>query len=736
MKQRKITAMLLALAMLCGATACADKGSSVPESSTVTTTTTTTAAETTEPAEPAESDGTTDSEQTTTKRSTESQKTTETTASTSSGTTKAPGSTVTTRSTAQTQSTAHTTTTTQPPKSAETGYLKTLQSLTDSGEVSYLMPAGGSTVAMQMHSGSREYVYLIDVAKDAVTAKVQVGRYEWLLGVSKAGEIITDGYTEHENFYFYDSATGKLSSRTAYTGSALSVRYDRERDQLYGHADRRAIEVSRTGYDSTVYTMAGAPDDTREYIADYFHSRGLVLKRQFGSNDYTGMDYTLASTVTGQDVLSVVGNNADIKLTDRSLIRFDLESASDASGVKNAFVYNLASGRETTRFQVGSGGSEIYADPHSAVLMVLESGSKGNDTWGPLGAAVLDPETGKREKLSLSYKNAEAQQACYLPDAGVWVYALTTKQNGKLTTSVMRIDPTQVPYSTAKQRAAQVGLAAADNPIGDEVRARRSRADELEKRFGIRILIGNEVLRVQGMNSFYMISTEDKSSYLYLDTSNNEDLDRALTYLERELGRYPKGFFEHFKTNGVGGLRIDLTLDLPPDKSMEGFGSAGGLSFRTGAFYDIALNTSMCYDYDKSIHHELFHQVEHRMQDMGYAYDYSDWAKLNPKGYSYLSLMSYGNADPSLCMFSEGTKDQVYFARNYGMSNEMEDRATIIERVFERLYDEETEQEVCGYDLVMKHPHLKAKLDAMGELVKACFGSVYWEDMYRAGMLQ
>ncbi len=734
MKQHKITAMLLALVMLAGVTGCADKGSSSPESSAVTTTTTVT--ETTQAPETTEAPET---ERTTTKRTTEeTTKTTTTSGSTTSETGSTTSKTQTTGTTGAQQQTSKTTTSTtaQPPKSTEPAYLRTMQSLTDSGEVYSLMPAGGSTVAMQMHSGSRDYVYLIDVEKDAVTAKVQIGRYEWLLGVSKAGEIITDGYSDHDNFYFYDSASGKLASSAAYSGSAYSIRYDRDRDQLYGYRDRRAYEISRTGYDSTAYAMPGSSSDEREYVAEYFHSRGLVLKRELSSNDYTGVDYTLTSTVSGENVFSVLGEFSDFKLTDRSLIRVDSDGSQDDETYKNAFVFNLATGKETARYLIGNNGSDLIADPQSAVCMVLSSGSKGKDSWGPLGAYMLDAETGKRENLGMSFKNAEAQQACYLPDAGVWVYALTTKQNGKLSTAVMRIDPEQVPYSTAKQRAAQVGLAEAEKPIGDAVRARRARADELEKRFGIRILIGNEVLRVKGLTSFYMVSTEDTSYWEYMDSTNTDDLDRALTYLERELGRYPAGFFEIFKTNGIGGLRIELTLDLPPDASMQNFGSAGGLSFRTGAFYDIAFNLSMCYEYDKSIHHELFHQVEHRMQDLDYCYSDSDWAKLNPKNYTYLSLMNYGSAAEDMCMYnSSGVKENVYFARNYGMSNEMEDRATIMERVFERLYDEETEQEVCGYEFLQQFPHLKAKLGEMAKLVKACFGSVYWEDIYNAGVL-
>lgn len=746
MKKRKITAALLAVCTLLSVTACADKTSTAEDSTAAATTTT--AAETTS----AQTDSTTDADAApeTTGRKTESTKT-----DAESGTTAPAESTKNDQSTQVTQSTRSTqsiqngttapsttsqqqttrTSTVSQPAGETSAFLKTLRSFSESGEIAYLMPAGGSNIAVQVRSGAKETVYIVDTAADKITAKVPIANYAWTIGVSKAGEIIAEVYDDREYILVYDIATGKRTARIPYYGDAYEIRYDREHDQIYGTRDQTALKISRTGYDSLAYKMPQT--DSRSTVNQYFAPQGLVLNRRLSNEIYSGVEYAMVSIDTGKELYTLPGCVSDFRLTERAAVRVDRERDENGKTVDNAFAFDRSTGRELGRYLLTH---DIYcdfaSDPAAAQIMVLNNGA--GDEWKPTGAALVDAVTGKRENLDISFKNAVSQNACYLPEAGVWVHALSTKKNGKTTTALTTADPAQAKFASAAKSAYPVGLAAPKKQLGAALADKRRRADAIEQRFGIRILIGNEVTQTAGCGSFRLVSTEDSSYYSYWEGSNTEDLDRALDYVERELARYPAGFFEKFKTGDIGGFRLMLTLDLPPaDASMQNFGAAGGVAYQNGPFYEVALNTSMCYSYDKSIHHELFHTVEHRLQDLGIEFDYYTWSQLNPKGFSYLSLDNYAEANGKYIMlyYDDNPRENVYFARNYGFSNEMEDRATIMERVFETIYDPETDAMVSGYELVLKHPHLKAKLDEMAKLVKEGFGSVYWEDIYKVGNL-
>ena len=74
-------------------------------------------------------------------------------------------------------------------------------------------------------------------------------------------------------------------------------------------------------------------------------------------------------------------------------------------------------------------------------------------------------------------------------------------------------------------------------------------------------------------------------------------------------------------------------------------------------------------------------------------------------------------------LFGEG--DDPYFARNYSLVGDNEDRATLIELLYNRsLADTPAE----SAEAMRAYPHLRAKLDFMAERVREFFGTVYWEE--------
>ncbi len=74
--------------------------------------------------------------------------------------------------------------------------------------------------------------------------------------------------------------------------------------------------------------------------------------------------------------------------------------------------------------------------------------------------------------------------------------------------------------------------------------------------------------------------------------------------------------------------------------------------------------------------HELMHAMEYRIWDYEEYFD-DNWIKLNPEGFEYV------NFDDDSNPYYEKESWQNYFARDYGMNNEFEDRATVFETICE-----------------------------------------------------
>lgn len=82
--------------------------------------------------------------------------------------------------------------------------------------------------------------------------------------------------------------------------------------------------------------------------------------------------------------------------------------------------------------------------------------------------------------------------------------------------------------------------------------------------------------------------------------------------------------------------------------------------------------------------HELMHAMEYRIWDYEGYFD-DNWFKLNPEGFEYVYFDDEKNP------YYEKESWQNYFARDYGMNNELEDRATVFETICESAYLKEEE---------------------------------------------
>ena len=281
----------------------------------------------------------------------------------------------------------------------------------------------------------------------------------------------------------------------------------------------------------------------------------------------------------------------------------------------------------------------------------------------------------------------------YAEDIGRWI--ATTREyvpdSDRVKSKIILIDPT--------------AFACTDElPAWDETKPAlegflldaRALADGIEEKYGVSIYLANELDEHPGTDAFSSGDTELVMS--------------ALNDLDRNLARYPEGFFDEFKNIfGLGGVEFFLF------SAMDYW---AGDANDSGASYTVRLDA---HHIDYAVHHEIWHLVESLIaRRLDNAFPDEEWQTLNPDGFESLGsdynncwqyaeyLLELGYADP-------------YFIRSYGLNNPKEDRADLIGYLLFEVYG--------GIDELYAYPHLKAKYDYMAERTSAVFGSVYWEEM-------
>lgn len=607
-------------------------------------------------------------------------------------------------------------------------YMKNYEGISLNGQIAAIFRGKDGTVALQCNNEKRESsIYVFDAVSGKIARNIKtVNPYDKLLGVLKDGSVITQKAGEHLVYRYDEGSDTPKQIQPNFDGVAI-FELDAENECIYanGKTMEDMVKISLSDSKTESYSFNGVfhlstpISGTHLMSAVAYDERNTVPLRGVFSLD-TGKKIVPLHKKSGmlyctKDTICEV-NNSEIQGTD-----FDV----------NINTYSIKEQKYLCTYSFSNESminAQYYTDKDSDKMFV----SLGKTT--PMGAdieklSVIDLTNGKMAKLdSLLNENTVTAESCTVGTRGYWLLALTDKVNNTSTTRLVLIDPAKSSYDTQLKKDTND---ADENVIincGQGLESVRAEADKLEQKYNVRILIGDEI---KNLNDTNLVSTEDnpyRTAELLLDYFKT---------LDKQLSRYPKGFFNKFKSNGYGGMTIAIVENH--EGIERSFTSAGEASNSDGQYI---VSVDLDYVFNETIHHEIWHAVDFLLINKGKAIVGTQWCALNPTDFRYLNDFSKYHEStiaPTLSDVDGKTNNNdysiPYFVENYSFVNEKEDRATVIEEIYNRAFRSDYKDPKEGYAELCKYTHIKAKIDFLAQASKEVFGYVYWEEVIKSAPL-
>lgn len=226
---------------------------------------------------------------------------------------------------------------------------------------------------------------------------------------------------------------------------------------------------------------------------------------------------------------------------------------------------------------------------------------------------------------------------------------------------------------------------------------------ELEEKYSIQIMISTQCKNAIMKNC----------NFEYKDTSDLKDEEKtildALKDLDGALKKYPKDFFQQFKTKaGDGGLDIYLIGEIKSSYSVIAF------EFESNYRQNVAIDI-MSSNVGETFCHEIWHAIENiALSENPELFD--DWNELNPKEFryegNYEGYDEVQNAN-QYTYYGEDHIKNVYFIDSYSRTYANEDRARIVEYFMGK--DKDMIKEL------KKSPHIIKKVEKINRIISDVF---------------
>ena len=553
---------------------------------------------------------------------------------------------------------------------------------------------------------------LIDTAEDKIIKTVTtVDSEDALMDVTADGRIVVHNeISRHTDIYSSD-----LELLTTLEDTGLNACYDCDKDRIvyvdHGQTCARDTAGNEEVFVDKTYTSGIRNydpinrqlllSDTSTLDTNVLAFKNYDLNTQLFSDLYMtdGFDELF---FCGDDLLTVRENTkkADVSLRDR-------QTGTVKANYKIPFNMN------------------VNATPFSDKCLIIYM-SKYKNAYRIKKAIIAQPSTGKYADPGIVLNDMRDPVTYYDKDTGHFYIADTVKQSGTKA-RLIEICPEAFDYTESLETGdiSDYAIPADKYQAGDHLAEARARADQLEKKYGIEILIGDEIKNEQLSDSYELISVEDSKS------KDKEDhlfyTNYALNIIDDSLSKYGSEFFTWFKDyTGGGGLTFALVDELV---NHNGNFMASAENIMKGSHNLIICDVNtIC---NSTVHHELWHATENiiMIRDPN-AFPDDEWNALNPEGFKYPENLekytSSGYDDYCNDSYMNTDKNNIYFARIYSVVNPHEDRATLIESFFGDDYSYDMANYNTALEYVSSFPHLKAKVDYVRSTCERVFGKCYW----------
>lgn len=571
-------------------------------------------------------------------------------------------------------------------------------------------------------------VCLVDLCEDAIIKSALLeSESETLIGVRENGELVTsDGAVGRINIY--DPGISQLRSLQMPEG-CLSGTYSRAEDVIYFYGSESMIEMDLEG----AIDVSGAFGGGFYYCADY--ENGVAVATRFAANDVSGKEYTLLD-LQGGVIASGVDNNYSYELLDGKLIMSETKYDEETDVfVRDSHVLDASTGGiiNDLRLETDGYGVNLYGSfaPGRQLALVYRA---ENDLQGRVvfeSLAAVDIGSGAYGGTGVDLSDVTFVNCKRCEETGLFAAALSCDNGERRYAKLVLVAPDNAVLDRVFDSADPVPQPVV-HTLGAGFEDVRARADGIESRFGVTILLGDECLNVAGAGDYELISTEEPEP-AFEGRNDRSDMLSALDTLDSALSKYPVGFFDNFRDDrGEGGIRFAIVRELR-NTTFENF-VAGGIQFGFGSWYNVIINIGIIsgeWPDEPTVHHELWHAVELKLES-GFAAPFpaEEWNALNPPGFVYEQDFDNYGGDSDKYDYLLWTGGDPYFVQSYSLVNEKEDRATLMEEVFTPYFDDYG-TELTFLEFIADKPHIRAKLDYMASRVRETFGSVYWEDYFK-----
>ena len=561
--------------------------------------------------------------------------------------------------------------------------------------------------------------YIFDLVSDKLLRTIDADNSrEILLGIDAEGTVtaviwkdLMNAADDKQELVFYKPDGSR--SAVEYNGDLSFLKYDTS-GQLYD-LGKGIARVGSDGSREIIFDDLAA-EETRLYDP----SRNRAVVSYLADSFSRPTTLMLIDTSTGEEIAELAAaSDASVYGADDYIV---VSCVPDYDArVQYISVYEKESGRLvwTCSEKEDEWTNCEYYDDISCGLICVDRQSSGTLTYH--FRRVSDGASGT---LTPDIPDAFGEVSTSLSSADRIISAVSVGDAEKNDAEVrfVMIDPAQINFDTAAEKCAPYDYPEKNNRCGDRFGKLRALADKLEGKYGIRILIGDEVQDINDIHDPYRFASaegEESDEYSYTDTEN------ALNALDEILGRYPADFFEQFRINGKGGLYIALVQFLS-DEYGSGVFEADGVTFVYGLRTVIAVRADTAAE---TVDHEMFHAVESIVGTKVGEIDEDEWNALNPEGFGYTAdfeAFAEGETENDNIY---GLDDDAYFYRDYGKVSSLEDRATLIEGLFADAYSASPDDMTYIEDVQKKCPRLRAKYEYLGKWTAQLFGYVYWEKM-------